>query len=105
MLRCGSRRPWEQARYRTRCRRIERARSAKIAEFMPVDVNRLRSEGVYEAREPVAALTDDLNQVQRLASDWHARRKNLAISGALTISLGIIAMVVFVPVGLLLIGG
>jgi len=71
---------------------------------MPVDVNRLRSEGVYEAREPVASLTDDLYQVQRLASDWHSSRRKLSACGAACILLGLFTFFGFVPGGLALLG-
>jgi hypothetical protein len=69
---------------------------------MPVDVNRLRAEGVYEVREPAAELVADLDQIQGLAAEWHAARKRMAMAGAFTLLAGFIGTIVFFPVGLLL---
>ncbi|HTS25339.1 MAG TPA: hypothetical protein VMH81_05670 [Bryobacteraceae bacterium] len=57
---------------------------------MAVDVNRLHTEGLYESRAPVAALTADLEQIQQLATAWHQARRRLAKGAALAFGVGVI---------------
>jgi hypothetical protein len=67
---------------------------------MPVDVNRLRTEGLYESHEPVAALAADLDLVQSLAAGWHAARRRLALYATFALLVGIIGLFTFLPVGI-----
>jgi hypothetical protein len=67
---------------------------------MPVDVNRLRTEGLYESREPVAGLAADLDMVQSLAAGWHDARKRLALYATFALFVGIIGLFAFLPVGI-----
>jgi len=61
---------------------------------MPVDVNRLRTEGLYESRAPVGGLTADLDQIQSLAAEWHAARKRLGLGITVAWVVGIICFAV-----------
>ena len=72
---------------------------------MALDVVRLRKEGVYEARAPVAELSTDLTAIEHIAEEWHAARKRLFLGGTLAIAAGVAGMALFVPAGVLLIGG
>jgi hypothetical protein len=67
---------------------------------MPVDVNRLRTEGVYESRGAAGNLAADLELVQSLAAGWHTARKRLALAGTVAWTAGIIGF----AVGLWLVG-
>jgi hypothetical protein len=61
---------------------------------MPVDENRLRAEGLYESREPVASLAADLDQIQSLAAGWHQARKRLGLGITITWVVGVICFAV-----------
>jgi hypothetical protein len=61
---------------------------------MPVDVNRLRAEGLYESREPVGGLAADLDLVQSLAAGWHQARKRLGLGATVAWVVGVISFAV-----------
>lgn len=69
---------------------------------MPVDVNRLRQDRVYESRVPIGSLAADLASIESLAAQWRAARKRLFLTGALTLAAGCIALPLFLPLGLAL---
>ena len=70
---------------------------------MPVDVERLRAERVYESSVPVGMLTDDLAQIQSVAAAWRASRKRLIKAGVALLLIGVALLFLFFPVGILLI--
>ena len=70
---------------------------------MPVDVERLRAERVYESSVPVGMLTDDLAQIESVAAAWRASRKRLIKAGVALLLLGVALLFLFFPVGILLI--
>ena len=61
---------------------------------MPVDVDRLRTEGLYESQAPVGGLTADLDQIQSLAAGWHQSRKRLALGATVAWVVGIVCFAV-----------
>jgi len=73
----------------------------RLAEFMPVDPNRLRKEGVYESHSPLANLSTDLDEIERLAADWRAQRKRFQISAAALLLVGLVLLTLSPAVGIL----
>src|SRR5690349_19220681 len=102
MPRCGWRPLSGRAPDRTKCRRA--ALFATIAWTMPVDVNRLRTEHVYESRAPVSALVSDLAEIEALAVEWRAARKRLFVWGTCTLVVGLLLLFVFFPAGIVVAG-
>ncbi len=70
---------------------------------MPVDVERLRTERVYESNVPIGALPNDLVQIESLAAAWRASRRRLIQAGIGTLILAPMALFAFFPVGIVLI--
>jgi hypothetical protein len=69
---------------------------------MPVDVNRLYKEGLYESREPVGGLVADLDRIQSMASGWRKARRGLALWTTISWAVAVIAFVIFWPIGIVL---
>jgi hypothetical protein len=70
---------------------------------MPVDVNRLRAERLYESKEPVGDLAEALDQIESLAVGWRRSRKRLVLWCTVAWALGIVTFAIGAwPVGLLL---
>ncbi|MBZ5621341.1 MAG: hypothetical protein LAQ69_21820 [Acidobacteriia bacterium] len=69
---------------------------------MPVDVNRLRTERVYESRVPMGTLAADLAMIESLAAEWRAARRRLQLAGAGVLIAGLVGLALFVPVGIAL---
>jgi hypothetical protein len=69
---------------------------------MPLDVNRLRQERLYEARAPLDTLSADLASIENLAAGLRASRKRLQLAGAGMLLAGLIGLAVFFPVGIAL---
>lgn len=70
---------------------------------MPLDVNRLRQERLYETRAPLETVPADLASIGSLAAGLRATRKRFQLAGAGTLLAGGIAMTASVAVGLALI--
>ena len=59
---------------------------------MAIDADRLRRESVYESQAPLAALAEDLAQIERLAGGWRAIRKKLHIAAGILLAVGFICL-------------
>ena len=70
---------------------------------MPIDVNRLRAECLYEAQAPLGTVNADLTDIERIAADWRAARKRLQITALILLLVSLALLAVFPPAGLCLI--
>jgi hypothetical protein len=60
---------------------------------MPVDAQRLRASGVYQATLPLPELAASLDQIEQIVDGWRAYRKRLNQIGFLLLPIGVLLLI------------
>jgi hypothetical protein len=68
---------------------------------MPLDVDRLRRESLYDVEATVAGVDNDLAQLETLDGQWRESRRKYRITLVVGFVLGIAGLAVFLPAGVI----